>query len=187
MTLMKSGILALAAIAIAFIVLLATRGPQSNGPNFDIVGQLSPPVEGETADGGSYILERTILENRTLPRAKQTWVAINFFASWCTGCVVEHDELIRFHEEGVIGQDGIKCETELVGVAFNDRLSDIQDFFSEYGGDWPVLVDEGTNRIAIDFSVLTAPETVLVAPNGVIVRKIVGPVEYSELTMGITC
>ena len=187
MTLMKSGVVALGVLGIAFIILLATRATQTNGPNFDIVGQPSPPIHGEAVNGESFKLEDLLLENRSLPASDQIWVAVNFFASWCSGCIVEHGELLKFHEEGVSLQDGTKCKTRLIGVAFNDRLDDIRNFFERYGGDWLVLADEGTNRIAIDFSVLTAPETVLIAPNGLVVKKIVGPVSYDGLTTGVTC
>ncbi|HJM27771.1 MAG TPA: redoxin domain-containing protein [Acidimicrobiales bacterium] len=187
MTVMKSGIIGLAVLGIAFIVLLATRTTQTNGPNYAIVGQQAPQIQGETVDGEDFELDEILLKNRSLPISDQTWVAVNFFASWCSGCVTEHSELLRFYEEGILRDDGIKCQTELIGVAFNDRLSDIENFFKKYGGDWPVLAGEETNRVAIDFSVLTAPETVLIAPNGLVVKKIVGPVSYDDLATGVTC
>ena len=52
---------------------------------------------------------------------------------------------------------------------------------------WPVLLDEGTNRVAINYSVMTAPETVLIAPNGLVAKKIVGPITYEKLVAGIEC
>ena len=187
MTLMKSGTLALGALGIVFVILLATRTTQTNGPNFDIVGHPSPPIQGEAVNGEDFKLDQILLENRSLPTSDQVWVVVNFFASWCSGCIIEHSELLKFHQEGVSLKDGKKCQTRLIGVAFNDRLDDIRDFFEKYGGDWLVLADEGTNRVAIDFSVLTAPETVLIAPNGLVVKKIVGPVSYDDLATGITC
>ena len=50
-----------------------------------------------------------------------------------------------------------------------------------------VLLDEGTNRVAINYSVMTAPETVLIAPNGLVAKKIVGPITYEKLVAGIEC
>ena len=124
---MKSGIIGLAVLGIAFIVLLATRTTQTNGPNYAIVGQQAPQIQGETVDGEDFELDEILLKNRSLPISDQTWVAVNFFASWCSGCVTEHSELLRFYEEGILRDDGIKCQTELIGVAFNDRLSDIEN------------------------------------------------------------
>ncbi len=50
-----------------------------------------------------------------------------------------------------------------------------------------MLLDEGTNRVAINYSVMTAPETVLIAPNGLVAKKIVGPITYEKLVAGIEC
>ena len=72
-------------------------------------------------------------------------------------------------------------------MAFNDSKKDIDRFFDKYGGDWQVLLDEGTNRVAINYSVMTAPETVLIAPNGLVAKKIVGPITYEKLVAGIEC
>ena len=63
MTLMKSGVAALGILGLAFIILLATRTTQTNGPNFDIVGQQSPPIEGLAVNGENFELEKVLLEN----------------------------------------------------------------------------------------------------------------------------
>ncbi|MEC7607439.1 MAG: redoxin domain-containing protein [Actinomycetota bacterium] len=187
MSLGKSGLILFAIVSIGFVVLLATRGSQSNQPNFDLVGQPAPLFQAETVTGGEFDLEDVLIANRALIPRDQVWVAVNFFASWCTGCIIEHDELLAFHNEGAFSSNGVKCNTKLVSVAFNDNKKDIDRFFDKYGGDWPVLLDEGTNRVAINYSVMTAPETVLIAPNGLVAKKIVGPITYEKLVAGIEC
>lgn len=183
----KTGMVILALVSVGFITLLATRGTQSNQPNFDLVGEPAPLFSSQTIDGDEFNLEQILLENRSLTPRDQVWVAVNFFASWCTGCIAEHDELLTFHSESVVSGDGERCKTRLVSIAFNDNKNDIEAFFEKYGGDWPVLLDEGSNRIAIDYSVMTAPETILVAPSGLVVKKIVGPITYDKLSDGIEC
>ena len=79
------------------------------------------------------------------------------------------------------------CPTQLLGVAFNDEKADVDDFFERFGGDWPVIVGPETNQMALDFSVLTAPETYLIAPSGIVVLKVIGPVTYKRLAESITC
>ena len=187
MSLGKSGLILFAIVSIGFVVLLATRGSQSNQPNFDLVGQPAPLFQAETVTGGEFDLEDVLIANRALIPKDQVWVAVNFFASWCTGCIIEHDELLAFQNEGAFSSNDVKCNTKLVSVAFNDNKKDIDRFFDKYGGDWPVLLDEGTNRVAINYSVMTAPETVLIAPSGLVVKKIVGPITYEKLSAGIEC
>ena len=187
MNLAKSGLIVLGVISIFFITLLATRGTQSNQPNFDLVGQQAPLFAAEMITGGEFNLEDELIANRALTPRDQVWIAVNFFASWCTGCIVEHADLVAFHAESAFSSDGTKCNTKLVSVAFNDNIKDIEDFFDKYDGDWPVLLDGSTNRVAIDYSVMTAPETVLIAPSGLVVKKIVGPITYEKLSAGIEC
>ena len=183
----KSGLIILVVVSAGFIALLATRGTQSNQPNFDLVGEPAPLFAAGTVTGGEFDLEDVLIRNRALNPKDQVWVAVNFFASWCTGCIVEHDELLAFHNEGVFSSEGQKCNTKLVSVAFNDNIKDIERFFEKYGGDWPVLLDEGTNRVAINYSVMTAPETILIAPSGLVAKKIVGPITFEKLAAGIEC
>jgi len=177
----------IAVLSIAFIVILAVQNQQQSTPNFNLVGELSPDIEGISATGETINLDQILQQNRSKVPAQQTWVVVNFFASWCSGCMVEHADLLQFHEEGVLNDEGAVCPTNLLGVAFNDEKADVTDFFDRFGGDWPVVVGSETNQIALDFSVLTAPETFLIAPSGLIVLKVIGPVTYQRLAESISC
>ena len=145
MNLAKSGLIVLGVISIFFITLLATRGTQSNQPNFDLVGQQAPLFAAEMITGGEFNLEDELIANRALTPRDQVWIAVNFFASWCTGCIVEHADLVTFHAESAFSSDGTKCNTKLVS------------------------------------------ETILIAPSGLVVKKIVGPITYEKLSAGIEC
>ncbi len=137
------------------IALLATsESGRNTSVNFEIVGKVAPPIEGATIDGGSFDLRDR----------RGSWVVVNFFASWCVGCRVEHPELVAFSESHV--DDGI----ELVSVMFGDTEQAAQEFFAELGGSWPTLVSD-TGGIAIDYGVTGVPETLLVAPTGRVVQK----------------
>lgn len=153
---------ALGAIAVAtaiilafFIALLASSdGQQTGSVNFEIVGEVAPPIEGRTLDGSAFDLRDH----------RGQWVVVNFFASWCTGCRVEHPELVEFTERHA--DDGVV----LVSVMFGDSERDAREFFDELGGSWPTMVAD-TGRIAIDYGVTAVPETLLVAPTGRVVQK----------------
>ncbi len=167
-------------LAVGFVVLLATRDAQRNGPNTDIVGQPVPPVAGVSYDGNRFDIDEVLSANRELARAEQTWVVVNFFASWCAPCRAEHPDLIRFDDQGT------SCPSRLVGVTFQDSAENVSSFFDTLGGDWPVLVGD-TASMVIDFGVLTAPETVVVAPSGLVTAKIIGETTYDQLSEVIEC
>lgn len=154
-------------VLVVFIVVLATRPTGDDAVNTTAVGRAVPPVAGTTLDGETYDIDRL----------RGNWVVVNFFATWCTPCIVEHPELVRFSEEHAAAGDGVS----VVSVAYDDDAASIEKFFAERGGDWPVLVGEGVGRIALDFGVTGVPESYLVAPNGQVVAKYVSGVTAAAL------
>lgn len=156
----------LAGLLAALVFVLATREPaadrQADSP---LIGRAAPPIEGATVDGQPFDLDA--LRGR--------WVVVNFFATWCTPCRVEHPELVRFADEHAAAGDA-----SVVSVVFDDDPEAVQAFFDENGGDWPVVEGEGTG-VVLDYAVSGVPESFLVAPNGVVVAKVTGGVTAEGL------
>jgi cytochrome c biogenesis protein CcmG/thiol:disulfide interchange protein DsbE len=152
-------------LMVAFLGLLATRESGERETPSPLLGRPAPAVVGETMDGGTFDLED--LRGR--------WVLVNFFATWCPPCLVEHPELVRFHEA-----HADSGEVEVVSVAFQDSATEIEAFFEEQGGDWPVL-PEGVSGAAVSWGVHALPESFLVSPQGVVVHKFTGGVTYEAL------
>lgn len=149
---------ATAVVLAVLVVLLATSDTeQSSAVNFEIVGDVAPQIEGPTLAGGSF----------DLYEQRGDWVVVNFFASTCVGCIIEHPELVEFNERHRNG------DRQLVGVMFGDTEEAAREFFLELGGDWPAMI-ENTGAIAIDYGVTALPETLLVSPSGRVVQKWVG-------------
>jgi cytochrome c biogenesis protein CcmG/thiol:disulfide interchange protein DsbE len=155
-----------AVVAVAFVAVLATREPAADrAASSTRIGKAAPALTAETLDGGTFDIDDQ----------QGRWVVVNFFATWCVPCQVEHPELRAFDEAH--GRTG---DAEVVSVIYSDRASDTQDFFERNGGDWPVVVDpEG--QIALDYGVVKVPETYVVAPNGIVVAKVIGGVTQAGL------
>lgn len=150
--------IAVAAVVAAFVVLLATTNTGRSGTaNFEVLGQVGQQIEGPTLGGGDYALWDQ----------RGDWVVVNFFASWCVGCRVEHPELVELSRRH---QDD---DVQIVAVMFGDTEEAAEKFFDELGGDWPALVSN-TGPIAIDYGVTAVPETLLISPSGRVVQKWVG-------------
>jgi cytochrome c biogenesis protein CcmG/thiol:disulfide interchange protein DsbE len=146
-------------VLVLLIGLLATRQPSEDrfGAN-PLVGRAVPDIDGTTLDGSRIDIDS--LRNK--------WVVVNFFATWCAPCVVEHPELVRFSEEHAGEGDAV-----VLSVAFEDEAQRLRDFFASKGGDWPVVVGDDA-RLALEFGVTGVPESFVVSPAGQVVAHFNG-------------
>ena len=153
-------------LVLGLVGLLATRAPaQSTVAPSPLVGRAAPEVTGTSLDG------RTV----RLSQFRGRFVVLNFFASWCIPCQQEHDDLMRFNS-----RHASQGDAQVLAVIFSDDPSDARRFFTEHGGDWPVLHDP-KGRVALDFGVRGPPESFLISPDGTVVSRIVGQVNDEAL------
>ena len=161
----KIGTAVVGLVLLGFVLLLATSddGDGTGRVDSPLVDRVVPPLVGTTLDGSQYDIDDD----------RGRWVVVNFFASWCIPCEVEHPEFIEFSERHADGS------AQVVSVLFGDTAENAQRFFDERGGDWPVIVDADT--APADFVVLQVPETFLVAPSGLVVGKWEGEITADQI------
>ncbi|MCU1351864.1 MAG: dsbE [Acidimicrobiales bacterium] len=161
--LLSAGVVGVAVLLL--IVLLATRQPPGDRQaKSQLVGQQAPGLGG-----------RPILGQKVDVGAGNQWVVVNFFASWCTPCALEHPELRAFQQE-----HKAKGDATVVSIVAGDTADRAKQFFAKNGGDWSVLTDpEG--RTALDYGLIKLPESYVVAPNGIVVAKFPGQVTRRAL------
>lgn len=148
------------------VAVLATRDPSTErATRSPLLGRLAPVTEGPTLAG-----DRVSVDDY-----RGRWVFLNFFASWCTPCVVEHPELEAFYEAHRASGDAV-----LIGVTFSNKADEARAFFARHGGTWPVI-DDPDNRIGVAYGVAQLPETFVIAPNGFVVQRFPGGVTRADL------
>ena len=150
-------------------------------------------MQGTDYLGGEYNLDTTLQANRQAALtgsnpADGTWVVVNFFASWCVGCIDEHPDLARLHQESVVGPCGACGATPSWSASRSTTMPTVLPTSSiasaASGRCW---VGDGTSTMAIDYSVLTVPETLVISPSGIVVQKWAGAVSYDQLVEAIRC
>jgi cytochrome c biogenesis protein CcmG/thiol:disulfide interchange protein DsbE len=94
-------------------------------------------------------------------------VLVNFFASWCAPCRVEHPLLMRLAEEGKV---------VLWGIDYKDKPEDASRLLAQLGDPYGRIGVDESGRTAIDFGVYGVPETYVVDKEGRIRYRQVGPI-----------
>ena len=92
-------------------------------------------------------------------------VLINFFASWCAPCEIEHPQLMALNAQGV----------KVIGVAYKDAPPNTQAFLTRLGDPFAARLVDRDGAAGLEFGVTGVPETYLVGSDGVILAKHTGP------------
>lgn len=130
---------------------------------------LPSPLEGRSAP--EFRLATMSGDSLGMDDLRGRVVVLNFWASWCVPCRVEHPALLKAHN--TYDPD----EAVVVGVVYQDSKRNAQRFLDRFGGGWASVLDPGT-RVAIDFGVYGVPETFFIGRDGSIARKHIGPVSW---------
>jgi cytochrome c biogenesis protein CcmG/thiol:disulfide interchange protein DsbE len=93
-------------------------------------------------------------------------VVVNFFASWCVPCRVEHPILMRLAS---------KEHLPIYGIAYKDREAASQVLLSQLGDPYRRIGVDSDGRVGLDFGVYGVPETYVIDKSGHIRRRFVGP------------
>ena len=140
-------------------------GPDPGARTDPSIGRPAPSFVLATPSGGR--LSSSELAGRVL--------VVNFFASDCAACRIEHPALLATAER----YDPI--DVAVLGVAFLDDPGRAIAFHRSMGGGWPVAIDpRGTT--AIDFGVAGIPETFVIGRDGTIRHRFFGAVSERDLT-----
>ncbi|WP_404406467.1 peroxiredoxin family protein [Jeotgalibacillus malaysiensis] len=127
-------------------------------------GNPVPAVEVTTFDG----------ETVNLRDYQGKKVILNFWATWCPPCIAEMPHMQEYYENEAQDQN---VEILAVNLTSKDNGMDrIGSFIDDYGLTFPVLLDE-TGAMGDEFQAFTIPTTYLIDEEGVIQRKLLGPMD----------
>ena len=135
-----------------------------------LIGAPAPPFVGPELNSGEMI---------SLASFHGKVVVINFWASWCQECKLEHKNLLAINE-----RFGKHPNFVMLGINYQDQEQDAKEYLRVHGSNFKHVRDlKGT--ISIDYGVYGVPETFVFDQQGIIRYKQVGPIighAYTQLT-----
>lgn len=141
-------------------------GMQRENPNelpSALVGEQAPDVQI------TMLGDKEMWGDADLRTGKPTLV--NFWASWCGPCRVEHPNLMDLQAEGLT----------ILGVNYKDAPANALGFLEELGDPYALGGADTTGRMALNWGVYGVPETYLIDGDGNILLRIAGPVTEREV------
>jgi cytochrome c biogenesis protein CcmG/thiol:disulfide interchange protein DsbE len=90
---------------------------------------------------------------------------VNFWASWCAPCRVEHPTLQALAEEGI----------KIYGVNYKDDPEKALAFLRDLGDPYVAVGADTSGRSALDWGVYGVPETYVIDGDGKVLLRFAGP------------
>ncbi len=97
---------------------------------------------------------------------------INFFASWCVPCKIEHPVLMRL---------ATKDKIAIIGIAYKDAVEDSRRELVKGGDPYARIGVDRKGAAGFDFGVYGVPETYVVDKSGHIRKRFVGPLNAGSV------
>ncbi|MFL5297139.1 MAG: DsbE family thiol:disulfide interchange protein [Phenylobacterium sp.] len=153
-------LVALAALAILFAGYALHRNPHVEPHT--LVGKPMPDLTLPDLSGGQPARLKDALQAGPL--------LVNFFASWCGPCEIEHPVLMAMHGRHV----------RMVGIAYKDAPPNTQGLLTRMGDPYAQTLVDRDGRAGIEFGITGVPETYLIGRDGKVLAKHTGPLSEAD-------
>lgn len=90
---------------------------------------------------------------------------VNFWASWCGPCRVEHPILDDLAAEGI----------PVIGVNYKDAPEQALGFLADLGDPYTKIGADSSGRTGLDWGIYGVPETFVIGPDGKVLLRHPGP------------
>ena len=100
------------------------------------------------------------------------YTLINFWASWCAPCRVEHPYLMMLSKYQHL---------KILGINFKDKKINALKFLEELGDPYYYLAKDSSGKQSVNFGIYGIPESILIDNELNILKKIIGPLNEKDL------
>ena len=115
------------------------------------------------------------LQDIDLTNKKGNIMIINFWASWCGPCRIEHPVLMKLSAENNLN---------ILGVNFKDKKELARKFLKDLGNPYNSLLKDVEGKQSVIFGIYGIPESLIINNKNTIIKKFVGPLsldDYKEI------
>ncbi|MBT8142842.1 MAG: DsbE family thiol:disulfide interchange protein [Gammaproteobacteria bacterium] len=157
-------------IWIPFVVLLGLIALFWKGLSLD-TDKVPSPFIGKSAP--ALILPDLLSSDSTvdLSQWRGQVVLLNVWATWCSGCLLEHPVLNAMAAERLV---------PIIGLNYKDDPVKAKAWLQEQGNPYVAIPNDANGNVAIDWGVYGAPETFVIDKQGVIRYKHIAPISLQE-------
>jgi len=100
------------------------------------------------------------------------YTLINFWASWCAPCRVEHPYLMQLSKEKKL---------KILGVNFKDKKINALKFLNDLGNPYYYLTKDSNGKQSVTFGIYGIPESILINSELIVIKKFIGPLNEQDL------
>tara|TARA_B110001452_G_C14985723_1_gene344601 strand:- start:11 stop:598 length:588 start_codon:yes stop_codon:yes gene_type:complete len=150
---------------LVFILIIFFKGLDRNNTynTQSLVGKKISNFKLKSIKDNTFIDEKILKNNN--------FTLINFWASWCGPCKLEHKYLMKLSKNS--------SSLKLLGINFKDKEKNALKFLLELGDPYYLVASDIDGRSSVQFGVYGIPETIIIDKNLKIIKKIIGPIsEY---------
>ena len=102
---------------------------------------------------------------------KNNYTLINFWASWCAPCRIEHPILMKL---------STTKNLKILGINFKDKNNQAEAFLGELGNPYDLLAKDENGKQSVRFGIYGIPESILINKELMIIQKFVGPLSVDD-------
>ncbi|MCY3877673.1 MAG: DsbE family thiol:disulfide interchange protein [Rhodobacteraceae bacterium] len=150
--------------AVAALFFAALQRQDEGGLPSNLVGKPAPTIVPDSLEGFGRAPNAADFET---PKVK----LVNFWASWCAPCRVEHPQLQWLAENRV----------DILGINYKDEPRQAADFLTELGNPFAKTGADPEGRAALQWGVYGVPETFIVDADGIVRLRWAGPITRNVL------
>ena len=106
------------------------------------------------------------------------WVVVNFWATWCGPCLREMPALSAFDRQ--------RDDVVVIGLDFEEiEKADMRTFLQQHAPSYPVAILDMSHPLQDFDTPRGLPTSYLIAPDGHVAKKFIGPLMIEELQRAI--